>query len=217
MKDRVSVVLTSLALLVLPATAAGFKFSQADAQDDAQDQQRQARVTGLLQTPCRSKIKNQKIMVLIGEEHNGRVSTQQAKYSAHFEAINARLQGLGLRTYTQAQIKAQVAQAEIDAYFKNDPDAAISASKKLAAQYILRGHISSQASYNAIVNVNQVQVRMAFTLTSAAGKTIAQANAQEASYAGQDTAGMALTLINEQAEEVVATLYNAYCTQSGVK
>ena len=35
--------------------------------------------------------------------------------------------------------------AEIDAVFKNDPDAAISASKRLAAQYILRGVIVALA------------------------------------------------------------------------
>ena len=110
-----------------------------------------------------------------------------------------------------------MAQAEIDAYFKNDPDAAISASRHLAAQYILRGLITSQTSRNLAVNVNQVNVSMNFTLTGANGRMISQASAENASYAGSDTAGMALTLINERADELVATLYSDYCQKSGVR
>ena len=216
MKYFLAVLLSCLALLT-HSQAADFKFSTADVEDNAEAQRQQAKVSALLLTPCRNKIKNQKIMVLIGEEHNGRVSTNQSLFSPHFDAINSRLQTMGLRTYTQGQIRAQVAQAEIDAYFKNDPDAAISASRRLAAQYILRGYISTQASRNAIIGVNQVNVRMSFTLTGSSGRTISQASAEEVSYAGQDTSGMALTLINEKADEVVATLYNDYCNQSGVR
>ncbi|MBK7001775.1 MAG: hypothetical protein IPH35_17875 [Rhodoferax sp.] len=195
--------------------AHGFSFSQEDDAEQAQEAQQQARVQSLLSSPCRAKIKNQKIMVLIGEERNGLVQAAQSSYSSHFNALNTRLQSLGLKTYTQAQIKAQVAQAEIDAYFKNDPDAALSASRRLAAQYILRGLISSQTSYNPIVRVNQVAIRMNFTLTGANGRTISQASAENASYAGADTSGMALTLINEKADAVVAQLYSDYCRSAG--
>ena len=174
-------------------------------------------VQALLASPCKAKIKNQKIMVLIGESKNGAVQAGQSAFSPQFDAINSRLQGLGLKTYTQAQIRAQVAQAEIDAYFKNDPDAAISASKRLAAQYILKGLISSQASRNLSVNVNQVNISMQFTLTGSNGKMISQISASNASYAGTDTSGMALTLINEKADEVVANLYSDYCQKAGVK
>ena len=216
MKIFLLVLSSCLAFMGAPQ-AQTFKFSTAENEDTAPKEAQQAKVAAMLQTPCRSKIKNQKIMVLIGEDHNGRVVTSQTSFSAHFDAINARLQTLGLRPFTQAKIKARVAQAEIDAYFRNDPDAAISASRKMAAQYILRGFISTQASRNAMIRVNQVNVRMNFTLTSAAGKAVSQTSAESASYAGQDTAGMALTLINEKADEVVATLYSDYCNQAGFK
>lgn len=199
------------------AQAQGFKFSNEDQTEKAQEAEQQAKVQALLATPCRNKIKNQKIVVLVGESRNGGVQASQGSFSAHFDAINSRLQALGLKTYTQAQIKQQVAQAEIDAYFKNDPDAAISASKRLAAQYILKGLITTQAGRNAIVNVNQVNISMAFTLTGANGKMISQANAENASYAGQDTSGMALTLINERADELVAQLYSDYCQKAGLR
>ncbi|MEK6594517.1 MAG: hypothetical protein AABZ67_15700 [Pseudomonadota bacterium] len=202
------------------AQAQGFKFSNEDETakaDRAAEAQRQAKVQSQLATPCRDKIKNQKIMVLIGEDRNGVIFASQASYSSHVGAINDRLQSLGLKTYTQEQIRKQVAQAEIDAYFKNDPDAAISASKRLAAQYILRGVIATQAGRNAIINVNQVSISMNFTLTGANGRMISQSSARNESYAGRDTSGMALTLINERADEVVAQLYTDYCGKAGVR
>jgi hypothetical protein len=197
------------------AMAQSFKFSNDDNAEKALEAEQQAKVQALLASPCRAKIKNQKIMVLIGESRDGYLQTSQSSYSGHFDALNARLQGLGLKTVTQAQIKAQIAQAEIDAYFKNNPDAALSASKRLSAQYILRGLISSQAGYNTIVRVNQVSIRMAFTLTDANGRILSQTSAENASYAGVDTSGMALTLINEKADEVVAQLYSDYCRVGG--
>ncbi len=201
--------------------AEGFSFSKAEeaakAEDAKQEADKQARVSALLQTPCRNKIKNQKIMVLIGETRNGYIYAAQTAFDPHFNAINSRLQALGLKTYTQAQIRAQIKQAEIDAYFKNDADAAISASKRLSAQYILRGLISTQAGYNYAVNVNQVNIGMNFTLTGANGQMISQANAENASYAGQNVSGMALTLINERADELVGQLYSEYCKKSGVR
>ncbi len=203
------------AALCSNAMAQGFKFSNEDNAEKAQEAEQQAKVQALLASPCRAKIKNQKIMVLIGESRDGYLQTAQSRYTGHFDALNARLQRLGLKTTTQAQITAQVAQAEIDAYFKNDPDAALGASKRLAAQYILRGLITSQTGYNTIVRVNQVSIRMAFTLTDAHGKILSQTSAENASYAGVDTSGMALTLINERADEVVAQLYSDYCRVGG--
>ena len=213
------------ALIVLLATATlfgaalaqaqGFKFSDEDTSDQQQEAQTQARVQAILASPCRSKIKNQKVMVLFGESRNGYIQAAQSSYGGPFDALTARLQRIGLKTVTQSQIKAQVAQAEIDAYFKNDPDAALSASKRLSAQYILRGLISTETAYNRMVRVNQVSIRMNFTLTDASGRALAQASAENASYAGMDTAGMALTLINEKADEVVAQLYSDYCRIGG--
>jgi hypothetical protein len=116
-----------------------------------------------------------------------------------------------LKTLTESQIRQQVAQAEIDAYFKNDPDSALSASRRLAANYVLKGLITANSFYNLAVKVNQVSVRMDFTLTDSNGRLISQANLEDASYSGNDTAGMALTLINERADELVAKLYNDYC------
>ena len=196
------------------AQAQGFKFSNpppgaaADAQAQAQ---RDATIDAQLSTPCRDRIKNRKIMVLVGEQMNGYVMARQGGFTRHVEAINSRLRNLGLRTYSAEEIRRQVAQEEIDAYFKNDPDRALSAAKRLSAQYVLRGVIDSQATRNTMVNVNQVNVAMNFTLADAAGRPVSTAAASNASYAGSDVSGMALTLIEERADEVVAQLYSDYC------
>ena len=87
----------------------------------------------------------------------------------------------------------------------------------MAAQYILKGLITTQAGRNLAVNVNQVNVSMQFTLTGGNGKMISQASAANASYAGSDISGMVLTLINEKADEVVAKLYSDYCQKAGVR
>jgi len=195
----------------------GFRFSSpsADAQaETALQQQKRAQVDAQLSTPCRDRIKNRRIVVLVGEERNGNVSAPQGQFGRHVEAINGRLQTLGLKTYSPEQIRKQVAQEEIDAYFKNDPDRAISASKRLAAQYVLKGVIATEAARNAVVKVNQVSVSLDLTLTDAAGRPVSTARASNASYAGADVSGMALTLIEERADEVVAQLYADYCQKA---
>ncbi len=206
-------ILTSL-LLGFSAYGQGFKFSDDERADKEREVQSKARVQSMLDTPCKSRLRNQKILVLIGQVQNEQINAAQSGFSPHFDAINRRLQSVGLKTVTQEQIRAQIKQAEIDAYFKNDADAALSASQRISAQFVLRGLISTSTGYNRMVNVNQVTVSMAFTLASASGKVLSQTSAQSASYAGQDVAGMALTLINEQADEVVAQLYSDYCAKS---
>jgi hypothetical protein len=121
-----------------------------------------------------------------------------------------------LRTYTPEEIRSQIAQAEIDAYFKNDPDAALSAAKRLGASFVLRGLISSQATMNPIIRVNQISVNMGFTLSGANGRIVSEAQANSSSYSGADVSRMALTLVNEQADEVVARLYADYCRNAGL-
>lgn len=201
-----------------PAAAQGFKFSQPDEADRAEQEARQNRIAEQLSTPCRAALKDKKIMVVIGERRsNGVVAAQQQNYGPHFQAINARLRALGLRTYTPEEIRRQIAQAEIDAYFRNDPDAALSASKRLGASFVLRGLISSQATRNPIIAVNQVSVNMQFTLYGSDGRLISDTEASSSSYAGADVEHMALTLVNEKADEVVPALYADYCRQAAAR
>jgi hypothetical protein len=210
---RAFILLTLLAQVGCGAAGAqGFKFSQPDESDRQEQAARQGRIAEQLSTPCRAALKGKKIMVVIGEEQsNGSIAARQQNYGPHFAAINTRLRALGLQTYTPEEIRSQIAQAEIDAYFKNDPDAALSASKRLGAAFVLRGLISSQTTRNPIMAVNQVSVDMKFTLYGSNGRVISDTEASSSSYAGANVEQMALTLINEKADEVVPTLYADYC------
>jgi len=180
-----------LPLAAGPVGAQDFKFSTQDAMDKAADKAE-------------------------ADARQGRIAAQQQNYGPHYQAINARLRSFGLHTFTPEQIRAQIAQAEIDAYFRNDPDAALNASKKLGASFVLKGLITSQAVRNPMMPVNQVSVNMDFTLTGANSRIISRAEANSASYAGADVSRMALTLLNENADEVVARLYGDYCRNAGL-
>ncbi|MFO1398840.1 MAG: hypothetical protein U1F48_17425 [Burkholderiales bacterium] len=219
-RRAVGVLSLALPLVAGVALGQGFKFSNPDPDEQAaraQQAAREDRIAYDLSTPCRADLKGKKIMVVIGERRsNGYVDAEQQNYGPVFDAINNRLRGLGLRTYTPEEIRAQIAQAEIDAYFKNNPDLALSAAKRLGASFVLRGLITSEATMNNIIAVNQVAVTMGFTLTGSNGRLISEAGASSASYAGANVTQMALTLVNEQADEVVARLYGDYCRNAGL-
>ena len=195
--------------------AQGFKFSQEDTAEKAKEQARQQAITDRLSTPCREQLKDKKIMLIIGEQQvGGGVLANQENYGPHFQAINQRLRALGLKTYTPEEIKKQIAQAEIDAYFKGNPDAALSASRRLGASFVLRGLITSQAGLNPVIRVNEVTVNLGFSLADSGGRMISDATTNGGSFSGSDIRTAAARLINEQADEVVAKLYSDYCTNA---
>jgi hypothetical protein len=150
-------------------------------------------------------------MVLVAERGNNGINADQGRYGMHFQGIDRRLQKYGMRTMGQDEIKKQVAQAEIDAHFRNDPDAALQAARKHGASLTLRGVISSRRGVNPMLKINEVFINMGFTLVGPDGRYLAEASASSDSYAGGDTVGMAATLINEQADAVVRRLLNGYC------
>lgn len=203
-------------LAVVASQAAAFSFSEDEKQQKDAEAASRHRVAAQLATPCKQAIKDKRIMVILGERTGRGMNSDQGSYSPQFMAIDKRLKRLGLNTLTQEEMKAKVAQAEIDAYLKNDMDAAMNASKKISADFILRGVISSRSAINPILHIPEVYVSMSFTLTGADGRNISEASGRAESYSGTDTGGMALTLINEQADGVVARLYSDYCRQAGV-
>jgi hypothetical protein len=218
-RSVLALLFTTAILASSGALAQGFKFGQPtddDKADAAAAAEREDRIYRQISTPCRADLKDKKIMLVIGEQQsNGYVSAHQQNYGPHFQVINSRLRSLGLRTYTPEEIRAQIKQAEIDAYFRNDPDAALAAAKRLGASFVLRGLISARAEPNPMMRVNQVSIDMGFTLASSSGKMISDAHASSASYSGADVQKMALTLVSEKADEVVAALYSDYCRNAG--
>jgi hypothetical protein len=192
-----------------------FRFSTDAAQERAKQEATEARnaqqIQQLVSVPCQRRLKDRRILQLIAERTASGLRTRQDRYAPLFKLIDARLQALGLKTVTQQQITQRIAQAEIDAYFKNDPDAALGAAKKLAADYILRGSISTQIGVNPAVQVHEVAVHIEMTLAAADGRVLSSVEAHADSYSGVDTLDTAVALVREQADRLVAQLYNDYC------
>jgi hypothetical protein len=202
------------------AVAQTFKFSEAEkaeaAQRDAAAAERVARINAQLSTPCRDSLKNQRILMLIGLEKFGVVDARQGGYSAHVQAVTARLTTVGLRALTAEEIRRQIAQAEIDAFFRGQTDAALGAAKRMQAKYTLRGLVQTTTSVNPVVNVPQVVVNLKFNLMGDNGAFSADYQKTDTSFSGVDTNATALEMINRYADEAVAQLYAEYCQRAGL-
>lgn len=203
-------VLVALATLI-SVPAFGFSFSE---EEEKAKQADVPKAAPAVSKACRTALAKKRVVVVIGERAGGRVNADQAAYGGMFQIINDGLRAQGLRTYTQADIRQQIAQAEIDAYFRNDPDAALAASKKLGADHVLRGLIVAQRGINPVLKINEIAINMSFTLTDAGGRSLASAAASADSYAGTDVYGMALTLVREQADGIVGRLVSGLCNKS---
>lgn len=204
--------LIALALaLSVPLMSYAFSFSEEEAKDKAAAAPRPGSGGPAISAACKASLQKEKVMVLVAERGNNGFNTDQSRYGPHFQRIDRRLQKYGMRTLSQEDIRKQVAQAEIDAAFRNDPDAAIQAAQKYGASMTLRGVIGSRRAINPVLGINEVYINIGFTLVGSDGRYIAEAAASSESYSGEDTVGMAATLIEEQADSVVRKLLNGYC------
>jgi hypothetical protein len=204
-------------LYAAPSAADQFSFSGEAAKEqqkeDADAAARAQSIQALVSVPCRQRLKDRRIVLLVAQQSPHQWMAAQDRFGQFIRVLDARLKGLGLKTYSAQEIKASIAQAEIDAYFKNDPDAALSASKRLGASYILKGSITNRTGVNPVVGVNEVDVDIDLTLSSTEGRVLSDVSAHSGSYSGSDTLATALDLVRQQADTLVAQLYNDYCRQ----
>ncbi|CAK0757008.1 conserved hypothetical protein [Gammaproteobacteria bacterium] len=204
-----------LGLCVLSASVYPFSFSDDEERDAAKAEAKARRLDRLESVPCASSLKNKKVAVMIGERHqDGRLSSKQSNYGIMFQEINGRLRNLGLQTYSQEQITAQIASAELAACLNNNPDAAIAASRRLSASFLIKGMIRSRSHVNPILGINEVFVNLNLSLVDGKGRILSDVALKGDSYAGSDTLSAALTVVQEQADMAVARLYHDYCTQA---
>ena len=200
-----------------PLWASGFSFSgyeQQQAQEDAARVAEERSVVGeLLSVDCSSKLKGQRIAVLIGEERTGQGSARRTNDGPLFDEINSRLRGLGLKTCTQQEINAQVADAERTAFLNNDMDAAIAAAGRLQARFLLRGLIAVSERRNPILDIDEVFLTLTLTLLDRKGRVISTVSATADSYVANDSLQTALQLTREKADRMLAELYNDHCRQ----
>ena len=207
------------ALLIMALFTTGFSFSEHEAKEAAEVSAKASatadEIARLLGTPCAQKIKNRRIATLIGEVHaQGRAQMTAGDDGPLFEEINLRMRRLGMQTISPETIRAQIAQAEVQAFLNNDPDAAIQAAGRLQADFFLRGLIQARSRVNPVVKINEVFVTVTLTLVDRKGRPISQVSATGDSFAGQDTLAAALDLVREKADLLVARLYSDYCNQT---
>lgn len=207
---RVVPFVLALGLMAPPVFA--FSFADEEAKDKAAAAPKGPSAPAV-SAACKERLTKERVMVLVAERGNNGMNTDQGRYGQHFQAIDRRLQKQGMRTLSQEEIRKQVAQAEIDAHFRNDPDAALQAAQKHGASLTLRGVISSRRAMNPMLRINEVYINMGFALVDADGRYVAETSASSDSYSGGDTVGMAATLINEQADSVVRRLLAGYCAE----
>ena len=181
----------TLLVLLLPFAVAaahgqGFKFSQPDDTERAAQAAREDRIAYELSTPCRADLKGKKIMV----DHR-RAAGQRLRHCPAAE-LRPALPGdqRAAALARPAHVHARGDQARRSRRPRSTrisrtiPTWRLSAAKRLGASFVLRGLITSEATMNPIIAVNQVSVSMGFTLTGSNGRIISDVGANAASYAG---------------------------------
>ncbi|MCK5341448.1 MAG: hypothetical protein KAJ60_10255 [Desulfobulbaceae bacterium] len=196
-----------------PGSLAAFSFSEHGQEEARQTEKTQKSLDELTSVPCKKALKDKKIALIIGEQHSdGSYGVRQSRYGNLFQIINRKLRNLGLTTYTRQEITEQIAKAEMEAFLANNIDAATSASTRLAADFILRGLISTRIQKNPVIGIQEIFVTMSFTLVESTGRTISDVKIDGESFSGADTLSTVLDLVREKANMVVAELYNDYCS-----
>ncbi len=197
----------------MAGSAWAFNFSEESQKESSARQAGAARVAAQLSAPCRASIKGKKIALIIAERHQGLLRVNASNQGELFQLLNDRLRAIGLSTITQQEITASVAKAEAEAILNNDPDAALNASKRLGTGFFLKGIISARSGANKMVRANEVSVDVMLTLTDGSGRLISQARASGQSWAGSDVIGAAMSVLDDQADGLVAKLYSDFCAR----
>ncbi len=164
---------------------------------------------------CTKKLQGKKVVAIIGEQHlAGGYEVGASRYGSLVTELNSRLKAMGLHTFTPQEISSQIAQAEQEAVLANDLDAALSAAKRMNAQFTIRGLISTRTQVNRIVNIDEVFVTLSLTLLDGKGRKLSSSRIESDSFSGSDTVSTILTLIEKDADRLVAELYQDYCHSS---
>lgn len=213
-------------LLIAAGLFAGpcFSFSFSEYEKQEAQSENSATRTDLSQVSCSKNLKRKKIAIMIGQRHrtsnNGpwryyiygsRYGTTKAVYGTLVSTLNNGFRQLGLRTYTAAQINAQIARAEQEAFLNNDIDAAMSAASRLSANFMVKGQISTLAQINPVVNIDEIFVTITLSLTDSRGRLISSAKISDTAFSDADVAGAIQNMVAEQSGDVIFQLFQDYC------
>lgn len=142
---------------------------------------------------------------------DSRFGTRKSVYGSLVDDLNHGFRQLGLKTYTSAEINAQVAREEQEAFLNNDLDAAISAADRLSADFMLKGIISTRTQINRVVNVEEVFVTINLALFERGGRQISNAQASETAFSDADVSATIQKLVKNQSRDITYQLFRDYC------
>lgn len=224
-------ILTFFVVLFPADSSFSFSFSEYEQQESAAENST-PRVS-LATLRCPQSLKKGRIATMIGEIHrdartgrdglygsfispdspdwDSRFGTKKSVYGGLVDDLNHGFQQLGLKTYTSAEINAQVARAEQEAFLNNNPDAAISAAERLSADFMLKGIISTRTQINRVVQVEEVFVTINLSLFDRSGRQISSAQANETTFSDADVLTTIQKLVKKQSREIVYQLFRDYC------
>lgn len=226
-------VLIFLAILFPVQPSLSFSFSEYEREEASAEDSGQR--VSLADLRCPQSLKKSRIATMIGENHrddrtgpgglygsfispdspdwDSRFGTRKSVYGGLVDDLNHGFRQLGLKTYTSAEINAQVARAEQEAFLNNDPDAAISAADRLSADFMLKGIISTRAQLNRVVNVEEVFVTINLALFDRSGRQISSAQASETAFSDADVSATIQKLVKNQSQNITYQLFRDYCKE----
>lgn len=234
MTFRLRLFLLSILVVVLaPYSASSFSFSDEEQKDALSEMPQPGH--SLAKLRCPKSLKSGKIATMIGETHRDhrtgsdgfygsfmtpdtpdwsrRGSTNKSIYGNLVDTLNSGFQQLGLKTYTTAEINAQIARVEQEAVLNNNIDAAVSAADQLSADFMLKGIISTHSQINKVVNIDEVFVTITLSLLDRNGNLISTAEISETTFSDADVLATIQKLVKNQSREITYRLFKDYCNK----
>ncbi|MFH0780705.1 MAG: hypothetical protein V2B20_01985 [Pseudomonadota bacterium] len=229
-KIGLALIIFSSAVLT-PQFASSFSFSE----DEQKEITGESTDTGnaLATLHCPKSLKSAKIATMIGEIHknsrtgsNGfygsfmtpdspdwdkRFDSKKSVYGNLVDELNGGFRQLGLKTYTTAEINAQIARVEQEAVLNNNLDAAVSAADRLSANFMLKGIISTRSQVNRVINIDEVFVTITLSLLDRSGNLISSAVINETAFSDADILATIQKLVKKQSREITYQLFKEYC------
>ncbi len=152
--------------------------------------------------------------ITVGEpDWDRRFGTKNSVYGPLIDTFNRGFTELGLKTYSPAEIMDLIAKEEQEAVLNNDIEGALSAAKRLQADFLLKGIISTKAQTNKVVKVDELFVSVKLSLSDNSGHQIANAQMSESIFSDADTLGAVQKLVEDQSTSIIYQLFKNYCKE----
>jgi hypothetical protein len=154
-------------------------------------------------------------LITVGEpDWDRRFGTKKQVYGPLMDQLNQGFARLGLQTYTSAEINDQIARAEQEAFLNNDTEGALTAAKRLQADFLVKGIISTRTQTNKVIKIEEIFVTISLTLFDKSGRQLSSAQVKKAVFSDADIQGTVQSLVREQSDEIVYQLFKDYCREA---